>query len=72
MVLSRLNSTIEYTDKKNIEDIDKNINVQLYEIEVSPHTIMIAIGKYNKNKNIIFLPIYLFYNDKFFSQIGVF
>ena len=72
MVLSRLNSTIEYTDKKNIEDIDKNINVQLYEIEVSPHTIMIAIGKYNKNKNIIFLPIYLFYNDKFVSQIGVF
>jgi hypothetical protein len=75
MVASRLNPTIEYIDKTKIEDIDKNINTELYEFEVpnNHYTIMIAIGKYIINKNILLnLPIYLFYNNKFVSQIGVF
>ena len=73
MVLSRINSTIEYIDKTKIEENDKNLNTELYEIEVEEKTkIMIAIGKYKINKNILFLPIYLFHNNKFVSQLGVF
>jgi len=74
MVLSRINTTIEYTDKTKIEENDKNMNTELYEIKVQAYSlsIMIAIGKYNKIKNVLFLPIYLFYNNKFVSQIGIF
>lgn len=74
MVLSRINKTIEYIDKKGVEEQDKNMKTELYEFDVDEYneTITIAIGKYNKNKNVLFLPIYLFYNEKFISQIGVF
>jgi hypothetical protein len=74
MVLSRINSTIEYIDKTKIEENDKNLNTELYKIDVPVYndSIMIAIGKYNRNKNVLFLPIYLFCNNTFISQIGVF
>jgi hypothetical protein len=74
MVLSRINKTIEYIDKKGVEEQDKNMKTELYEFDVDEYneTITIAIGKYNKNKNVLCLPIYLFYNEKFISQIGIF
>lgn len=74
MVLSRLNKTIEYTDKTKIDEKDKNLESELYQFALQEYkfSIMIAIGKYNVNKNVLFLPIYLFHNDKFISQVGVF
>lgn len=74
MVLSRINKTIEYIDKTKVEEQDKNMKTELYEFDVDEYnqTITIAIGKYNKNKNVLFLPIYLFHNEKFISQIGIF
>ena len=56
MVLSRLNKTIEYTDKTKINEKDKNLESELYHFALQEYkfSIMIAIGKYNINKNVLF------------------
>lgn len=74
MVYSRLNPSIKYVDKKKINEKDKNLNVSVYEIELIKYKIIIniAIGNDTIINNILTLPIYLIYDNKFISQIGLF
>lgn len=73
MVLSRINASIEYKDKTKIENDDIKSNLILYKILIyNKYIINISIGKYNINKDVLFMPIYLFYNNNFISQIGIF
>ena len=75
MVLSKLDSSINYNDTMKVEDADKNSSKEIYQIEIFGVNILITIGEpINKflRKNIIYLPIYLLkYNHKVL-QIGVY
>jgi hypothetical protein len=74
MVNSKLDASINYTDKKDIltNDINKSFNVDSYVLfDVS---IELVIGNeidYSE-KSIIYYPVYLIFDDTFTSQIGVF
>ena len=74
MVNSKLDASINYTDKKDIltNDINKSFNVDSYVLfDVS---IELVIGNeidYSE-KGIIYYPVYLIFDDTFTSQIGVF
>ena len=75
MVLSKLDSSINYNDTMKVEDADKNSSKEIYQIEIFGVNILITIGEpINKflRKNIIYLPIYLLkYNHKVI-KIGVY
>ena len=75
MVKSKLNSKIVYNEKKEIEEVDKNYNAPLYEIELLNSKILIAIGKVNnslKKYSILYYPIYIIHDNKVVNQIGVY
>jgi predicted NAD-dependent protein-ADP-ribosyltransferase YbiA (DUF1768 family) len=75
MVLSKLDSSINYNDTMKVEDADKNYSKEIYQIEIFGVDSLITIGEpINKflKKNIIYLPIYLLkYNYKVL-QIGLY
>ena len=75
MVVSLINSTIKYAEKREIEEIDKNTKAEIYETDVNDKTIEFVVGKIIKkyiDKNIIYYPIYLIKNGKVDSQIGLY
>jgi predicted NAD-dependent protein-ADP-ribosyltransferase YbiA (DUF1768 family) len=75
MVVSLIDPTIEYEDKREIEKIDKNTKAEIYETDINDKTIQFVVGKIIKkyiDKNIIYYPIYLIKNSKVDSQIGLY
>ena len=80
MVASKINHSIVYHEKRNVDNDDLGKLATLYELEVenriiSKQTIVIAIGNPNKKyltEGVIFFPIYLITNKKKAIQIGVF
>lgn len=75
MVLSRLNSNINYPDIKSVNVTDLQKKRQLYKLNILNLDIIIAVGKilhtYEPRK-IIYSPIYLVSDDKKVFQIGVY
>lgn len=75
MVLSKLDSSINYSDTMKVETIDKNSDKEIYQIEIFGVDVLITIGepinKYLK-QNIIYLPIYLIKHNHKSLQIGVY
>lgn len=75
MVLSKLDSSVNYPDTKKVETIDKNSDKEIYQIEIFGVDVLTTIGepinKYLK-KNIIYLPLYLIKNNRKVLQIGVY
>jgi predicted NAD-dependent protein-ADP-ribosyltransferase YbiA (DUF1768 family) len=75
MVLSKLDSSVNYNDTMKVEDADKNSSKEIYQIEIFGVDVLITIGepitKFLK-KNIIYLPIYLLKNNRKVLQIGVY
>ena len=75
MVLSKLDSSVNYNDTMKVEDADKNSSKEIYQIEIFGVDVLITIGepitKFLK-KNIIYLPIYLLKNNRKVFQIGVY
>ena len=76
MVVSKLDKTITYVERKAINDDDKGYMSCLYEIDILDHDVVICIGKekhqYSSTKGITYFPIYLVSNNKIKSQIGVY
>lgn len=75
MVLSKLDSSISYEEIKSISMDDKDLDATIYKINLHNVNIIITIGneKYTYiSKNILFVPIYLVYDSKVISKIGVF
>ena len=75
MVLSRINSNVEYNEIKQIhpQDVDKDRN--LYFIEIYGVNIVIIVGgiiNTHEKYDIIYSPIYLVKSDKKSFQIGVY
>ena len=83
MVSSKLNKTINYPEKRIIDEEDKGFQSSLYELDLGfPNevlSVVIVLGKPKytySSKNVVFYPIYVVANDdsriKIKSQIGVF
>ena len=75
MVLSKLDSSVNYNDTMKVEDADKNSSKEIYQIEIFGVDVLITIGEpINKflKKNIIYFPIYLLKNNRKVLQIGVY
>lgn len=75
MVLSKLNSNINYPDIKSVNVTDFQKKRQLYKINILNLDIIIAVGKVlhtYETRKIIYSPIYLVTDDKKVFQIGVY
>ncbi len=78
MVQSKLNKSINYFERRHIEEDDLGYSSSLYEIELFDNElkITVVIGRVkltHVNKNIVYFPIYITdNNDKIRGQIGIF
>ena len=75
MVSSRINSNVNYIEKKTIDPEDIGYDSCYYAIEFFETQILIVLGKQKytySNKDIIYYPIYIVADEKIKAQIGVF
>lgn len=75
MVLSKINSNVNYPEIKTIDQEDKGHSSSLYIIDVIDTEIIIVLGKPKytfSNKSIVYYPIYVVSGEKIKSQIGVY
>jgi predicted NAD-dependent protein-ADP-ribosyltransferase YbiA (DUF1768 family) len=75
MVVSQIDKSINYEERKTINDDDLGYASSLFQMDILGKDVVITLGKekhtYN-SKNIAFFPIYLVANNKIKSQIGVY
>ena len=75
-IKSKLIETIHYDERREIEDIDKQTSVSVYDFILKDKEVEIAVGKRKYKgtgeKMVAYFPIYLMSGDKVKSQIGVF
>jgi predicted NAD-dependent protein-ADP-ribosyltransferase YbiA (DUF1768 family) len=68
--------TIQYEERREIEDVDKQTSVSVYDFILHDKEVEIAVGKRKYKgtgeKMVAYFPIYLMSGDKVKSQIGVF
>ena len=73
MVVSRIDSSVVYSENKNINPNDIKRESRLYQIMWNGLNIIIAIGSQkNTNHNITYFPIYLVKSNNSVIQIGLF
>lgn len=73
MVVSRIDSSVVYSENKNINPNDVKRESRLYQIMWNGLNIIIAVGSQkNTNHNITYFPIYLVKSNNSVIQIGVF
>ena len=75
MVVSKINTKVNYVEKKSIDLEDVGHKSTLYVMEIYDLPIVIVLGKPKytfSNKDVIFYPIYVVADNKIKSQIGVF
>ena len=75
MVLSKLNNTIEYPEKKGVYPDDLYLDAELYEIQIYDTNRVIALGNMKntyEDKEVLFFPIYLLLENEKVMQIGLY
>ncbi len=75
MVKSKLNSNVNYTEIKILNEEDRDKEVALFEIELFDIPLLIALGeeKYKfVSENLVYFPVYIIKNGKVGKQIGVY
>ena len=75
MVLSKIDKQVNYDENEKIDDNDLNHDAALFEFNILDKDIKVAIGKPNTNyldNNIIFFSLYLVFNNKIVSKIGLY
>ena len=75
-IKSKLIDSIQYEERREIEDIDKGMSVLVYDFTLFGKEIELTVGsrkyKGTGDKTVAYFPIYLVSGDKVNSQIGVF
>jgi len=75
MVSSRLNSKVNYVEKKTLDPEDLGHSSTLYVVDLFDIQTVIVLGKQRytySDKKIVYYPVYVVADDKIKSQIGVF
>ena len=72
MVASRLDNMIKYIDTKKINKDDINLEKSIYEITINNSPILIALGREKITNSVAAYSIYLIFEDKIDSQIGIY
>ena len=75
MVKSKLNSNVNYSEIKILNEEDRHKEVALFEIELFDIPLLIALGeeKYKfASENILYFPVYIIKNGMVGKQIGVY
>ena len=76
MVLSKIDTSISYPEKRSVEDQDKEQDIELYKIQLKGYDIIGAIGreqqKIGKSKNTVYFPLYMIKNTGKAMQVGVY
>ena len=75
MVVSKIDKSVHYEERRTINEEDKGYACSLFETEILGKNVVITLGNENHRfgaKNIAFFPIYLVANNQIKSQIGVF
>ena len=81
MIISNLDTTIQYPETNTLDVDDLEFEAQLYQTHVLDRTMVIALGrpKYNyidqqdsSKKNVIYYPVYSIVRDKVYAQIGLY
>ena len=76
MVVSKIDSSIDYPDSKFVDPDDLDYDAQLYQIELFPNLeVVIALGKVKYtyvDKNVLYIPVYLTDDGEVLVQIGVY
>lgn len=75
MVVSKLDTTINYKETRSLSDDDRQLEVEPFILTHHDISLMCALGneKYTYvAKNIIYFPIYVIHNGKVALQIGIF
>lgn len=81
MIISNLDTTIQYPETNTLDVDDLEFEAQLYQTHVLDRPMVIALGrpKYNhidqpdsSKKNVIYYPVYSIVRDKVYAQIGLY
>lgn len=75
MVVSKLDTTINYIENRKLDKDDRGLNITPFVMYYEDIPLLCALGKEKYtyvSKNVIFMPIYLIHNKKVVMQIGVF
>jgi hypothetical protein len=59
MVLSLINSVVNYVEDSKVKKEDKSYAATVYETEIQDHYVPIALGKQRSTENLVYYPIYL-------------
>ena len=76
MVLSKLDTSVEYEEKKDLFNDDNGYENNIYEIKLKKMKVKLSVtfGRqklYLIKKNIVFFPMYLLNEGKIICQIGI-
>ena len=75
MVLSKLDDSVSYPERKTVDIGDSKMEANLYQLEIKGVDVIIAVGN-SKNifedKNILYFPIYLVKHNNKVIQIGLY
>ena len=75
MVRSKINPSIDYPNIKKLDQSDKELEVIVYKVKINGINLYVSIGSKRDmylSSGVVYYPIYLIYDDKVISQIGLY
>ena len=75
MVQSRVNPVVDFPNIKQLDSSDKNTDANIYKVKINGIKLLIALGNKKDtyiSSGVVYYPIYLIYNEKVVSQIGLY
>ena len=75
MVQSKVNPVVDFPNIKQLDSSDKNTDANIYKVKINGIKLLIAVGNKKDtyiSSGVVYYPIYLIYNEKVVSQIGLY